>query len=224
MEIQLALCRTDDPFFDLSRQEVRKLFTPEGLEALSHRHEREQRRSAAGQWLLRELLARYAAEVSFPPRFSYGWQEKPSLTDRPDLHFNRSHSGNWAVCVLSPVPVGVDVQEHRSVRPSLIRKFSPQEQNWLSTFSEKQRAIEVMNLWCLKEAYCKCTGDGLRTPLSATTFTLHPLSLDRPGYQVCLPPSPETGYSLAVCIRSSEECTVHSVILTPPKGKTHESQ
>ncbi|MCQ2443335.1 MAG: 4'-phosphopantetheinyl transferase superfamily protein [Oscillospiraceae bacterium] len=226
MELQLVLCRTDHPFFDANfdvnfdanKEEIQNLFTEEARTALSRRHQREQQRSAAGHWLLGQLLRRFAPEVPLPPRLEYGWQDKPFLADCPTLHFNLSHSGNWAACVLSSVPVGVDIQEKRKLSPALIRKFSHQEQEWLGALSDAEREDAVMNLWCLKEAYCKCTGDGLRTPLSATTFTLRPLSVNQAGYSVCLPDAPEEDYFLAVCVQSDTQFTVNSVVLTPPKG------
>lgn len=218
MELCIALCRTDDPFFDLEREEIRGLFSEERLTHILKRHPKEQKRSAAAQWLLREQLRRYAPQLDFPPRFSYGWQDKPFLAELPDLHFNLSHSGHWAACALSPVPVGVDVQETRRVSPPLLRKFADSEREWLEGLGETERAAAVLDVWCLKEAYCKCTGDGLRTPLNETAFTLSPLTINKAGYTAYLPPQPEAGCHLAVCIRSDCSIPLKTVILTHHKG------
>lgn len=197
---------------------MRRLFSPQRLEAVARRIPAERRRSAAGQWLLFRLLQEYAPQIVFPPRFAYGWQEKPSLADAPELHFNLSHSGDWAACVLSSAEAGIDIQQERPLRSTLVRKFSLSEQSYLKTLPEREKAQKIIDIWCLKEAYCKCTGDGLRTPLSATSFTLDPLSIDREGYQVHLLNPSETGYHLALCLRTEESCSIQTTIITPPKG------
>lgn len=215
IKVYLALCPADLPFFDWERQEIQALFSPSRREGLAGRIPSERKRSAAGQWLLKELLGRYAPDTAFPPRFAFGWQDKPSLADEPSLHFNISHSGRWAACVLSSVPVGVDVQEERPIRPSLVRKFSLSEQKLLHALPTDQFSHKIMDIWCLKEAYCKCTGDGLRTPLSAASFTLNPLSIDKAGYTVLLPPPPQEHYHLALCLRTEEEISLQTLILPP---------
>ncbi|MCD7757781.1 MAG: 4'-phosphopantetheinyl transferase superfamily protein, partial [Clostridiales bacterium] len=160
--------------------------------------------SVAGRWLLGQLLAEHCPDLSRPPRLDYGWQDKPLLADAPDVGFNLSHSGPWAVCALCAAPVGVDIQEERPLRRNLLRRFAPAEQTLLESLPEAERQSAFYDLWCLKEAFCKCTGDGLRTPLSATTFTLDPVTLDRPGYRAALLPFPAEGVHLAVCVQAAE--------------------
>ena len=49
-----------------------------------------------------QLLEALAASLEKGP---YG---KPYLTGYPEIHFNISHSGGWAVCALASMPCGVD--------------------------------------------------------------------------------------------------------------------
>ena len=44
-------------------------------------------------------------------QFGYNNYQKPYLKDYPDIHFNGSHSGEYLVCALSDVPVGIDIQK-----------------------------------------------------------------------------------------------------------------
>ena len=44
----------------------------------------------------------------------YGTHGKPALSDSFSPHFNISHSGKYAVCALSEVPCGIDIQEKKS--------------------------------------------------------------------------------------------------------------
>lgn len=206
MLVQLAACRADQERFNLAANQG--LFSPPQLEAVSRRRPEDQRRTVAGRWLLKRLLRAQVPDAPFPPRLTYGWQEKPLLADYPEVGFNLSHSGDWAVCALCGAPVGVDIQVERPLRASLIRRFSPAEQQMLNTLPPAKQQPALYDLWCLKEAYCKCTGDGLRTPLNATTFTLSPVAFDREGYRAALIPFPDEKYHLAVCVETGEEIQV----------------
>ncbi|MCD7843238.1 MAG: 4'-phosphopantetheinyl transferase superfamily protein [Clostridiales bacterium] len=202
MKLWLAAVRADGERFALEQN--RALLSPGEEERLSRRRVEDQKRSVAGRWLLGQLLAEHCPDLSLPPRLDYGWQDKPLLADAPDIGFNLSHSGQWAVCALCAAPVGVDLQEERPLRRNLLRRFAPAEQALLEALPEAERQAAFYDLWCLKEAYCKCTGDGLRTPLNATTFTLNPVTLDKPGYRAALLPFPAEDVHLAVCVQTAE--------------------
>ncbi|MCD8146258.1 MAG: 4'-phosphopantetheinyl transferase superfamily protein [Clostridiales bacterium] len=202
MRVHLAAVRVDGERFALERN--LSLLSPGEAERLSRRRAEDQKRSVAGRWLLGQLLAEHCTELSLPPRLDYGWQDKPLLADAPKLGFNLSHSGPWAVCALCAAPVGVDIQEERPLRRNLMRRFAPAEQVLLEDLPEGERQTAFYDLWCLKEAYCKCTGDGLRTPLNATVFTLNPVTLDKPGYRAALIPFQAEGCHLGVCIQTAE--------------------
>lgn len=211
MKIQLAAVRTDSERFDLQRNQA--LFTPQRIEQLARRPIRDQRRSVAGQWLLNRLLAERVPDLLLPPRLTYGEQGKPALEDVP-LYFNISHSGEWAVCALAEVPVGVDIQEERPIRSCVARRFTPSERELLNRLPENRRQSALFDLWCLKEAYCKCTGRGLLTPLDEAAFTLEPVEIDRAGYAVSLIAF-EAAYHLAVCVQYAigEENAVNNLEL-----------
>ncbi|MCD8353904.1 MAG: 4'-phosphopantetheinyl transferase superfamily protein [Clostridiales bacterium] len=202
MKLWLAAVRADGERFTLENS--RALLSPGEADRLSCRRAEDQKRSVAGRWLLEQLLREQYPNLSLPPRLDYGWQDKPLLADAPDIGFNLSHSGPWAVCALCAAPVGVDVQEERPLRRNLLRRFAPAEQTLLESLPEAERQSAFYDLWCLKEAFCKCTGDGLRTPLNATAFTLDPVTLDRPGYRAALLPFPAEDVHLAVCVRTAE--------------------
>lgn len=89
-------------------------------------------------------------------------QGKPYFLSLPHLHFNISHSKNLMLCAVSQKPVGVDIEDIRPRRDSLPEyALSPAE------FAEYQKlggdwpAFYI--LWTRKEAWCKYTGQGLRT-------------------------------------------------------------
>lgn len=211
MRLNLAFCRTDSSALDILR--YGDWFPPERYESLCRSVASVQRESVAGRMLLAALLRQREPEAVLPPRLNFGPWGKPVLTDYPELYFNLSHSGDWAVCAMSTVPVGVDLQENRHIMLSIARKFAPSEQTWLESVPEAERSAALCWLWSLKEAFCKCTGDGLSLPLDRAVFTMDPLSIQVPGYTVCTPPPPEADYALALCARTEEPLEVDVQLL-----------
>lgn len=89
---------------------------------------------------------------------------KPFFPDRPQLHFNLSHSGSFALCALDDSPVGVDIETVRPHHPRLAERIcSPAELAWLGAQADPQGAL--LSLWTKKEARVKQDGCGLAVPL-----------------------------------------------------------
>lgn len=83
---------------------------------------------------------------------------KPYLSDRPQIHFNLSHTGEWVLCAVSDTPVGVDAQVLTRYRAKVAaRWFSEEERQWIA----QQPDERFTRLWTRKEAYAKMTGDGM---------------------------------------------------------------
>lgn len=193
----------------VSAEDYTRYCSPKQLQRMEARPEPDRIRSCVGQMLLTELFTRYGCSFVPPLALSYGPQGKPFLADFPKLFFNLSHSEKWVVCALSPVEVGVDLQAERPLRTSIVRKLHPSEQQLLQDLPDRA----FFDLWTLKEAYCKCTGEGLRVPLNATAFTLSPVTVDRAGFQAALVPFPEEQTHLAICVKSNTLPEIHLEIL-----------
>jgi 4'-phosphopantetheinyl transferase len=122
--------------------------------------------------LLRTVLA---FELGIAPRdvvLSVGPHDKPELHGvhaRPDVHFNVSHSGRYAlVAFTSGAPIGVDVEVVRADRPRprfAERFFAAQEVEALYALPPSERAAAFARIWTRKEAYVKALGAGLTRPL-----------------------------------------------------------
>lgn len=146
-----------------------------------------------GRLLLRHALARAGLPPDLEPsRLPNG---KPHL---PGLHFNLSHSGAWAVCAISDGPVGVDLERERPLRRPVEQKLTAAEQAQLSMLDPSQRQSAFFDLWVLKEAVLKQTGDGL-SALSRVEIARSPVSVSLPGLHAALLAFPEEGYHLALC-------------------------
>lgn len=110
--------------------------------------------------LLAELLA---AEYGLPglPELERQAGGKPFFPQRPDLHFNLSHSGSLALCGAGTAPLGVDLEVVRPRRAGLARYIcSPEEYAWYEELGGDWESLYT--IWTLKEARVKCTGEGLR--------------------------------------------------------------
>lgn len=91
---------------------------------------------------------------------------KPFLADHPDIHISISDSGGYVVCAFAPVPVGIDLQEIRSLHRTPLqladRFFTKDEYEMLQGEHDGQaRADLFCRLWTIKESCLKCTGHGL---------------------------------------------------------------
>lgn len=127
---------------------------------------------------------------------SYGDHGKPYLQNHPNIHFNISHSGTMAVCAVSSVPVGIDVEEHQPYDEGVARLcFTDEELEWVGQQSDAAHAFT--RLWTRKESYLKLLGTGLSK--SANSFLAQPGSLPEP--KVRFHEYDFQGYSLCLCTR-----------------------
>ncbi|MCI8537367.1 MAG: 4'-phosphopantetheinyl transferase superfamily protein [Oscillospiraceae bacterium] len=120
---------------------------------------------------------------------------KPVLSGFP---FSLSHAGDWAVCAVSDGPVGVDLERERPLRHAVERRLTANEQNELGQLPPEQWASGFFDLWVLKEAALKYTGQGL-AGLSQVEVSRQPVRVLLPGVSAALLPFPEAGYHLALC-------------------------
>jgi 4'-phosphopantetheinyl transferase len=133
------------------------------------------------------------------PAIARAEQGKPFFPAFPNYHFNLSHSGRFALCVLDEQPVGADIEAIRPHHPKLSRRIcSELELAWLEEQQNKTTAL--CQLWAGKEALAKHHGTGLTVPLRSLCPPLSPAAR-QDGLLFHRITTPE--YSLCVCGRSS---------------------
>ena len=97
-----------------------------------------------------------SGEALLPPEYSYDGRGKPVIEGG---FVSLSHSGRFAVCALSPVPVGIDIEAERDVDPKLApRILSPME---LEEYRAAPSGRYLLERFVIKEAYLKLTGEGV---------------------------------------------------------------
>jgi len=125
------------------------------------------RRYVAAHAFLRRALARHAGMDPASLRFGVNEHGKPLLPDMPQLQFNLSHSGDWALCgIVEGAPIGVDVEEMRPLAEHVeiaARFFSSEERSRIARAEDSLRTF--YDVWAKKEAVVKADGRGLAMPL-----------------------------------------------------------
>lgn len=138
--------------------------------------------------LLRFALGKADFEIETAPN------GKPRVKDRPDFHFNLSHSGNWVVIAYGASPVGVDMEQIHwdSGKDNLARRFfTADEQAYVFHGHQQGSAERFFEIWTAKEGYLKYLGTGLQKALDS--FSVLQLKFpNRFSFQ------PEDGYSLTL--------------------------
>ncbi|MCA9133290.1 MAG: 4'-phosphopantetheinyl transferase superfamily protein [Planctomycetales bacterium] len=142
------------------------------------------RRFVACRGRLRSLLAEATASSASELRFVYQQWGKPTLPrprQRAELHFNVSHSQEWALIALAQSPLGVDfefAQERLNPRALAAQILSPEERPAWDGLPPSDRALATLPLWVCKEALLKALGLGIAEGLQQVSF---PLPLPREG-------------------------------------------
>lgn len=188
----------------LRLEDYAHLIAPARLQQLRRFRPDDQLRSLCGDLLVLKALTACALIPPTPLQYAVSEHGKPFLPDFPDFHFNVSHSGNWVICATGHVPVGIDIQQERPVKPALFRALSSHEQAFLHTLPDRKRQAAFFDLWCLKEAYCKATGMGLLVPLRSFTVSLRPTAVSDASYCLKSIPFPVSEYHVGLCVKGPE--------------------
>jgi 4'-phosphopantetheinyl transferase len=146
----------------------RTLSFDEKLKAKNFYFERHTRRYIACHGSLRKILAKYVSLGPSGLRFTYSHLGKPFLVSDVNMKkvcFNLSHSHKYALCVVTlNLSIGIDLEYMRpapDMEPMAKHFFSPSEYKTIFSFSPDGRQQAFYDLWTLKEAYLKATGEGL---------------------------------------------------------------
>ena len=119
-------------------------------------------RSLAGEWLTRLVLSEKLNLNIFDITFEYGKNGKPFYNSPSGLHFNISHSENWAVCAVSEMPVGIDIEIIQPIDLSIAKDcFTHIEFETLSQIADESEQLDYFyKIWTIKESYLKAIGSG----------------------------------------------------------------
>lgn len=98
-----------------------------------------------------------------------------SKTNKPyfinsQLHFNITHSNGFVSCAFSKEDVGIDAEEIKSVKDSVMRYvLCENEMSKINLLENKNDAF--IKIWTLKESYLKHSGKGIASGLKEVDFS-----------------------------------------------------
>jgi 4'-phosphopantetheinyl transferase len=100
-----------------------------------------------------------------------GLNNKPYIDDYP-IYFNVSHDGEWVICAIDTLEVGVDIVQIASCNSQITREtFTDFELVNLNNISKENEKLDYIHqIWALKESYIKWLGVGLTISLKSFGF------------------------------------------------------
>lgn len=158
---------------DINQEELNKLclfINSERRHEVEKQINREDRvRTLVGEGLIRKIIAEKFKINRRDIQIRKNQHGKPYLENYPDFHFNIAHSGGYVLCAIDNKPIGIDVEEIRSIEYEKIAKsfFTSRELDYIHNGASKFQLNRFFEIWTLKESYIKCSGEGLSMPLKS---------------------------------------------------------
>lgn len=133
------------------------------------RFDEDKRISFVSGMIIRHFAVKEKMIVSGAVKLAYGKYGKPYYPNYPKYHFSVSHTKKCVVYTNSDVPVGIDVEDNSRADETLnsIAKASFTHDEFNAIMKSSDSASEFLRIWTAKEAFLKCTGEGLTRPLDS---------------------------------------------------------
>lgn len=131
--------------------------------------EKDAYRTLLGEVLIRSIVCQKLNKKNKEIYFIFNEYKKPYLHNHSSFFFNISHSGDWVVCVIDQMEIGIDIEKIQSIDLELANSFfSLKEYNLLISITNYRQKLDFFyELWTLKESYIKAIGKGLSIPLDS---------------------------------------------------------
>lgn len=166
-----------------------------------------------------QLLEQMLQEQGIAPPYTLqkGLHGKPFLVQHPDIQINLSHCKGAVLCGIGGMPLGVDVEAHRSVQERVMRRVLTEAEQQ-AVLQAEQPAVQFMRFWTWKESFVKAIGIGISYPMQQIFFSqLQPIQpaaavceVQEKGSTVCVPMAEYAadgtgiGYRFFQCILAGE--------------------
>lgn len=139
--------------------------------ARSFVHAQDRNRYVLAHAGLRQVLAQYLEVAPANVPIGVDPAGKPFVSENANdqpFQFSLTHSGDWALVAVARNPVGIDVEQERTLRGLdglITRCCGPAERDALSAAAPDERQSMFVQYWVAKEAVLKAAGCGLKYDL-----------------------------------------------------------
>ena len=175
--------------------------------AKNYKNEDDRKLSILSSLLLDKALREYGL-CEKDMQYSTNDYGKPYFINAKELHFSISHSGDYAMVVMSDKEIGCDIQQIKDINMGIADRFFTADERECVKSTE-----DFFRIWALKESFIKAVGKGLAIPLNS--FTIKGLKTDKPycEYEGKIYRFKEfdniNGYCIAVCKEEKEKGLSH---------------
>lgn len=188
---------------------IQNMLPPDSiLKAEKYHFTEDKKRSLAGEFLKRVLLANVLGTRASLLEFKTNPFNKPLLSSHENVHFNLTHSGEWVLIAIDEDPVGIDIEKIGPEIPDVEQiVFTQDEIRQIYQGGSGKPVRRFYNHWTRKESYIKAIGVGF----SAAPEKISLLELPEGGIQIVSDHYDHSwiiqdllfdeGYSLSVCSR-----------------------
>lgn len=128
--------------------------------AIKYKSEKDRKLSILSSLLLDKALREYGL-CEKDMQYSTNDYGKPYFINAKELHFSISHSGDYAMVVLSDKEIGCDIQQIKDINLSIADRFFTADERECVKSTE-----DFFRIWALKESFIKAVGKGLAIPLN----------------------------------------------------------
>lgn len=140
--------------------------------SIKYKSEKDRKLSILSSLLLDKALQKYGL-CEKDMQYSINEYGKPYFINAEELHFSISHSGDYAMVVMSDKEIGCDIQQIKDVNLRIADRFFTADEHEYVKSTE-----DFFKIWTYKESFIKTVGKGLAIPLNS--FTIKGLETDKP--------------------------------------------
>lgn len=155
-------------FYEMSEERQKK--------CLDYRFDEDKKRCIAADFLIKSILSLRLGKRTAEINIYISENGKPYVKE--NVFFNLSHSYEYVVAVIADMPVGIDVEKIKHVKANMLDYFCSQsDKKYILGDSEivdgniPENALKhFFEVWTFKEAFLKCTGEGITKKAALINF------------------------------------------------------